>query len=120
LARRRTSIARKISEQSSRWIPRWIDQIIADKLMNGMLSTLAEMRDPSQPRRIELQNAVAKLIDDLATDPQMHASGEAFKAELLANPLFLAQAKTLWTEIERGLYSAFRLTRMRLRVLVKP
>jgi uncharacterized membrane-anchored protein YjiN (DUF445 family) len=120
LASRRTYIARKISEQSSRWIPRWIDQIIADKLMNGMLSTLAEMRDPSHPWRIELQNAVGKLIDDLATDPQMHASGEAFKAELLANPLFLAQAKTPWTEIERGFGLAFRLTRMRLRVLVKP
>jgi uncharacterized membrane-anchored protein YjiN (DUF445 family) len=105
LASRRTYIARKISEQSSRWIPRWIDQFIADKVMNGMLSTLAEMRDPSHPWRIELQSAVEKLIGDLATDPQMHASGEAFKADLLANPLFLAQMKTLWTEIESGLYS---------------
>jgi uncharacterized membrane-anchored protein YjiN (DUF445 family) len=105
LASRRTYIARKISEQSSRWIPRWIDQIIADKLMDGMLSTLAEMRDPSHPWRIELQNAVEKLINDLAADPQMHASGEAFKTGLLANPLFVAQAKTLWAEIESGLYS---------------
>jgi uncharacterized membrane-anchored protein YjiN (DUF445 family) len=105
LASSRTYIARKISEQSSRWIPRWIDQIIADKMIDGMLSTLAEMRDPSHPWRIELQNAVEKLIDDLAADPQMHASGEAFKAELLTNPLFVAQAKTLWAEIESGLYS---------------
>jgi uncharacterized membrane-anchored protein YjiN (DUF445 family) len=46
---------------------------------------------------------VEKLIHDLATDPQMYARGEAFKAELLANPVFIAQARTLWAEVESGL-----------------
>jgi uncharacterized membrane-anchored protein YjiN (DUF445 family) len=33
----------------------------------------------------------------------MRARGEAFKAELLANPLFTEQAKVLWSELENGL-----------------
>ena len=33
----------------------------------------------------------------------MYARGEAFKAELLANPVFIAQARTLWAEVESGL-----------------
>jgi len=98
-------INRKISEQSSRWIPKWIDRIIADKVINGILSTMAEMRNPDHPWRIELQKAVEKLIDDLATDPQMYARGESFKAELLANPTLLAQARTLWAEVEGGIRS---------------
>jgi len=98
-------ISRKIAEQSSRWIPKWIDRMIADKVMNGILSTMAEMRDPAHPWRIELQKAVEKLIHDLATDPKMYARGEAFKAELLANPVLIAQARTLWTEVEGGLRS---------------
>jgi uncharacterized membrane-anchored protein YjiN (DUF445 family) len=105
LAGSKDYIARKISEQSSRWIPKWIDKMIAEKVMNGMLNTLAEMREPAHPWRIELQKTVEKLIVDLATDPEMRARGEAFKAELLASPLFIAQARTLWAEVESGLYS---------------
>jgi uncharacterized membrane-anchored protein YjiN (DUF445 family) len=51
-----------------------------------------------------LQRTIEKLIDDLATDQQMYARGEAMKAELLANPLFNKQAQTLWEQIELGLY----------------
>ena len=95
----------KISEQSSRWIPKWIDKIIAEKVLNGMLSTLGEMRNPAHPWRVELRTGVEKLISDLATDPQMRARAEAIKAELLASPLVIEQARTLWGEIERGLNS---------------
>ena len=38
------------------------------------------MRDPAHPWRIELGAAVEKLIDDLATEPEMYARGEEFKA----------------------------------------
>ena len=58
------------------------------------------------PWRIELRKAVERLIGDLATDPQMRARAERIKAELLASPLLIEQAKTLWAEIENGLNSA--------------
>jgi len=103
LASNKDYFSDKIAQQSSSWIPKWIDKIIADKVMNGMLSTLIEMRDPKHPWRIELRKGVEKLIVQLGSDPQMYAQGEAFKAELLANPLFHDQAKVLWSEIESGL-----------------
>jgi uncharacterized membrane-anchored protein YjiN (DUF445 family) len=93
----------KIASQSSRWIPKWVDRMIADKVMNGALSTLTEMRDAKHPWRVELRQAVEALIAQLETDPAMQAQGEAFKAQLLTNPLFIEQAKTLWSEIESGL-----------------
>ena len=43
------------------------------------------------------------MIVQLRSDPQMYARGEAFKAELMANPLFIEQARILWAEIESGL-----------------
>ena len=95
----------KISQQSSRWIPKWIDKMIAEKVLNGMLSTLGEMRNPTHPWRVELRKTVEKLIRDLASDPQMQARAEGIKAELLASPLVIEQAKTLWAEIEKGLNS---------------
>jgi uncharacterized membrane-anchored protein YjiN (DUF445 family) len=95
----------KISQQSSRWIPKWIDKMIAEKVLNGMLSTLGEMRNPAHPWRVELRKTVEKLIRDLASDPHMQARAEGIKAELLASPLVIEQAKTLWAEIEKGLNS---------------
>jgi uncharacterized membrane-anchored protein YjiN (DUF445 family) len=106
LAGNKGYLSRKISQQSFRWIPKWVDNMITEKVLNGMLSTLGEMRDPSHPWRIELRKTVEKLIGDLATDPQMRARAESMKAELLASPLVIQQARTLWTEIENGLNSA--------------
>jgi uncharacterized membrane-anchored protein YjiN (DUF445 family) len=93
----------KISEQSARWVPKWIDKMIADKVMSGLLSSLTEMRNPKHPWRVELQQAVKELIAQLAADPQMYAKGEAVKVEFLSHPLFAEQAKHLWTELESGL-----------------
>jgi uncharacterized membrane-anchored protein YjiN (DUF445 family) len=103
LAGNKEYFSSKIAEQSWRWLPKWIDKIIADRVMNGVLATLTEMRNPKHPWRIELQGSVKELIGQLASDPQMYAKGEAFKAELLTTPLFGEQAKYLWTEIEGGL-----------------
>jgi uncharacterized membrane-anchored protein YjiN (DUF445 family) len=105
LTRHQDTINRMVSEQSSRWVPRWIDNAIAARVTAGLLSTMGEMRDPDHPWRVELAQAVEKLIADLATDPEMRALGERMKAELLANPLFVEQARALWDEIESGLNS---------------
>jgi uncharacterized membrane-anchored protein YjiN (DUF445 family) len=98
-------IVRKVADQSSRWIPKWVDRMIADRVTSGVLSTMAEMRDPAHPWRVELHDMVERLIRDLATDPEFYARGEAFKAELLDNPVFIAQARTLWTEVEGAIRS---------------
>jgi uncharacterized membrane-anchored protein YjiN (DUF445 family) len=103
LAANKDYFSRKIAEQSSPWIPKWIDKIIADKVMNGAVATLTEMRSPKHPWRIELQRTIKKLIAQLASDPKMYAKGEAFKSELLSTPLLAEQAKYLWAEVESGL-----------------
>lgn len=105
LANHRGVISEKVAAKSSRWIPRWVDSLIAERVMNGVLASLGEMRDPAHPWRIELRRLVEQLIADLATDPGLYARGEALKAELLESPVFVAQAKSLWEEIEHGLYA---------------
>jgi uncharacterized membrane-anchored protein YjiN (DUF445 family) len=105
LSRNKDYLRRKIAKRSSSWIPKWIDKIMADKALDGMQSTLEDMRNPRHPWRIELQKAVEQLIADLATDPEMRARGETIKTELLANPVVVEQAKRLWAEIESALQS---------------
>jgi uncharacterized membrane-anchored protein YjiN (DUF445 family) len=105
LARHKPAVQRIVSEQSSRWIPKWIDNMIAERVMAGLLTTVRELRDPEHPWRIELQQAVERLVAELANDPDMYARGEALKAQVLDSPLFAEQARTLWSEIEHALTS---------------
>jgi uncharacterized membrane-anchored protein YjiN (DUF445 family) len=105
LTRHQPTINRIVAEHSSRWIPRWIDNMIAERVTTGVLSTMREMRDPDHPWRIELKEMVERWIAELATDPEMRALGESMKAEMLKNPLLVEQARELWAEIETGLQS---------------
>jgi uncharacterized membrane-anchored protein YjiN (DUF445 family) len=107
LRRHKPAVSQIVTEHSSRWIPGWIDRAIAERVMSGLLTTMREMRNPEHPWRVELAQGVEKWIADLAADPEMRAAGERIKAEILANPLFIEQAKALWTEIEGGLHADF-------------
>jgi uncharacterized membrane-anchored protein YjiN (DUF445 family) len=99
LADNRDRIKGTVTQKSSRFIPKWVDAIVADKIVSGLTQLLEEMRDPAHPWRTELGAAVDKLIGDLATEPEMYARGEAFKGEILHNPVVRQQVNKLWTEI---------------------
>ena len=89
-----------VTQKSSRFIPKWVDAIVADKIVSGLTQLLDEMRDPDHPWRAELGASVDRLIDDLATKPEMYARGEELKTEILRNPVVVQQVNRLWTEIE--------------------
>jgi uncharacterized membrane-anchored protein YjiN (DUF445 family) len=103
LARNRDAIKQKVSQRSSRLIPKWIDAIVADKIVAGLTQVLNEMREPNHPWRAELAAAVEKLIADLATDPKMLARGEELKARMLENPTVKRQIDSVWVSIEEKL-----------------
>ena len=75
-----------MSKRSSRLIPKWIDGIVADKIIDGVTRTLDEMREPNHPWRVEMTSTVEQLIGDLATRPEMIEKGEELKARMLAAP----------------------------------
>ena len=97
------TIIRHVSQKTWRFIPQWVDDMIAAKVVNGLAGTLKEMRDPDHPWREKADELIEKLIDDLAHDPEMRAQGEALKQDILANPIFAEQARTLREELETAL-----------------
>jgi uncharacterized membrane-anchored protein YjiN (DUF445 family) len=105
LEQNKAMIRGKVETGSSRWIPRWVDGIVADKVIATAAATLAEMRNPAHPWRLELKAAIERLIERLASEPEMQARAETVKAQLLANPLFGEQLRALWAEIEGRLPS---------------
>jgi uncharacterized membrane-anchored protein YjiN (DUF445 family) len=109
----RDTVKVTVARKSSRFIPQWVDAIVADKIVSGLTQLLEEMRDPAHPWRTELGAAIKKLIDDLAVEPEMYARGEELKAEILRNPVVLQQVNKLWTEIEARLDSNSEFDRSR-------
>jgi uncharacterized membrane-anchored protein YjiN (DUF445 family) len=103
LANNRNLIKTQVTQKTSRFIPKWVDGIVADKIVSGVAQLLEEMRNPEHPWRTELGTAVEKLIDDLAVDPQMHVRGEELKSEILQNPFLLQQMGKLWSAVEARL-----------------
>jgi len=103
LERNKAAIVRQVRRQSSPWIPKWVDEMIASRVIHGLASTLHEMRAPNHPWRRQVQARMAALIEALAHDPEMREKGEALKREVLDNPVFAEQAKELWGELEASL-----------------
>jgi uncharacterized membrane-anchored protein YjiN (DUF445 family) len=105
LANNRETLRAKVSKRTSRLIPKWIDGIVADRIIDGTTRILDEMREPDHPWRIEMTSTVEQLIGDLATKPEMIEKGEELKAKLLATPAVTGQIDALWVSIEDRLAS---------------
>jgi len=39
----------KVMEKSSRWVPKWLDAMLAKRIIAGLLETIEEMRNPNHP-----------------------------------------------------------------------
>lgn len=98
LLRNEEMIRDRVTDRSWKWLPRWVDRKLADKVMDGSLDTLAELRDPNHPWRGEFQVAALRLCERLAHDPRLRAQGEAIKADMLRHPLVQATLDTAWDE----------------------
>jgi uncharacterized membrane-anchored protein YjiN (DUF445 family) len=100
LIRRQGLIRQKITENSSRFVPKWVDSKLADNVIDGLLSTLEEMRSPKHPWRAELRAAIEKLISGLANDPAFYERGEQIKFDILKNRLVRDQINRLCQDFE--------------------
>jgi uncharacterized membrane-anchored protein YjiN (DUF445 family) len=121
LAKNRETLRAKVSKRTSRLIPKWIDGMVADKIIDGVARILDEMREPSHPWRIEMTSTVEQLIGDLATKPELIEKGEELKTKLLATPAVTGQIDALWVRIENRLEAPetqAQLTRVIERLLI--
>ena len=106
LAYNKETICKKVSQRSYRFVPKWVDGMVADRVISGVSQTLDEMREPNHPWRVELKAEIERLIDRLATDPEYLARGEELKQQMLDNPAVIGQIDAMWHAIEMRLNSA--------------
>lgn len=105
LLARRQDIQRRATKRAPKWLPKWIDAMLVERVVAGLVDTLSNIRKPDHPWRRELQKSVEGFIETLATDPKIREEGEALKASILADPVFLRQTEVLWEKVEASLLS---------------
>ena len=96
-------ILEKVQAQSWRWLPDFVDRAVARRITLGLVQLLTDVRDPGHPWRARLQEAVQRLIERLANDPEARRQGEALKQRLLDDPRTVEQVRRLWGEVRRRL-----------------
>jgi uncharacterized membrane-anchored protein YjiN (DUF445 family) len=103
LIRNEEMIRARVSDRSWRFMPKWVDEKLADKVMVGLLETLHELRHPSHPWRGEFQAALDDFIARLTRDSVLQARAEAIKGEVLANPVIEDYLDDLWNAAKQRL-----------------
>lgn len=96
-------IQEAVETKSYAWMPRFVDKMIAEKVTDGALNLLSEMREPDHPWRKDIAAGVERFIGRLAEDPALYAQGEALKMRLIEDPRLREQARGLWNDLEAKL-----------------
>jgi uncharacterized membrane-anchored protein YjiN (DUF445 family) len=98
-------IRRKVEENTAKWIPGWVDRMLGDHVMAGLLSTLDEVRTPDHPWRSAWDEWVAKTAAELMADAKFRAQGEALKKRMLDSPKLQDEARILWRRLKARMTS---------------
>jgi len=103
LIRNQDMIYRKVEERTTWWVPRAVDEKVAQAIIEGAEDLLAELATPEHPARADFDRAVRELVDRLDTSSEFRAKVEEVKSRVLASPELQSTLESLWDELRRML-----------------
>ncbi|MBA3576898.1 MAG: DUF445 domain-containing protein [Sphingomonas sp.] len=104
-------LIREMVHKKANWVLKLagLDAKLADAILDGLRKLSTEMStDPAHPVRLKVEEALAKLANDLQTDPETRARVEEMKDQLLANRSVALWIDALW---QRGREAIIRSAR---------
>ncbi|HET9169304.1 MAG TPA: DUF445 domain-containing protein [Actinospica sp.] len=97
-----------VESEAPGWTPRFLDERLARRVHRELLRVARAVRDdPHHAARRAVDAYLAKLADDLAKDPEVMASAERFKNELLTHPATQGAAVSAWAALRRMILEGF-------------
>jgi uncharacterized membrane-anchored protein YjiN (DUF445 family) len=102
---------RQMVRERSNWFIRstGLNETIADRLINGIRQLSIDLAvDVNHPARLEVEDRLVKLAQDLQDDPELRARVEAFKNDLISNPAVAQWIEAFWESTRAGLLAAAR------------
>ena len=97
-----------VESEAPGWTPRFIDERLARRVHRELLRVARAVRDePNHAARRAIDAYLAKLADDLGKDPEVMASADRFKNELLTHPATEGAAVAAWAALRRMILEGF-------------
>jgi uncharacterized membrane-anchored protein YjiN (DUF445 family) len=106
LAQNEDLLRAEVAGRTYRWLPRWVDDKIADAILNGLKRTIAEMREPGSAWRERVSAWVDDFIVRLETDPALAVRAEAIKRQIMSQPALADRLGDLGGTLETWLRPA--------------
>jgi uncharacterized membrane-anchored protein YjiN (DUF445 family) len=91
-----------VAERSRWWVPRTVDQRVADAILRDVNEILRDLREPGSEARLRFRAALDELADELVNSPKRRARVEAAKHRLLDHPEVQAWLTSIWQELSDG------------------
>ncbi|MBR7839178.1 DUF445 domain-containing protein [Actinospica durhamensis] len=97
-----------VESRAPGWTPRFIDERMARRLHRELLrATTAVRDDPNHVARRAIDSYLAKLAEDLRTDPATMDRADRLKQELLEHPATQRAATAAWAELRQIVQAGF-------------
>jgi uncharacterized membrane-anchored protein YjiN (DUF445 family) len=101
------TVVRVVSQQAPTWSPRFLDDMLADRLHREVLDFARAVRDDqAHPLRTAIDRFLAEFAQDLQHDPETIARAEAVKAQVLEHPEVQNLAASAWNTARRMVLEA--------------
>ena len=101
------TVVRVVSQQAPTWSPRFLDDMLADKLHREVLDFARAVRDDQgHPMRKAVDKFLAEFAHDLQHDPTTVARAEAVKQQILEHPDVQNLAASAWATAKRMIMEA--------------
>ena len=100
----RLSLHTRFAEGSPWWLPERVEAHIFDRLFDGVLDLLEDVRDePNHELRLQFSQWMSTLVKRLETSPELRDRGEDLKQRLLAHPELRRWSRSLWADVKTTL-----------------
>jgi uncharacterized membrane-anchored protein YjiN (DUF445 family) len=101
------AVLRVVSQRLPGWSPRFVDELVADRLYGEVLTFAWAVRtEPEHPMRKAVDTFLLEFAEDLRTDPDMIERAEAVKLQVLAHPEVQILVGSAWGTAKKMLLGA--------------
>ncbi len=111
------TVVRVVSQQAPAWSPRFLDDMLADRLHREVLDFARAVRDdPEHQMRKAVDKFMAEFAEDLQHDPDTIARAESVKQQILEHPEVQNVVASAWGTAKRMILDAVEDPSSELRV----
>ena len=108
LALNQEFIKQKFGE-ASRYTPAFIDAYIISRIVEGVVTLVHDVAaDPRHPLRLQFDEAVRRLIDNLRTSPEYREQGQALVRDFVEHLRHERYWRVLWADLRERLVADLR------------